>query len=1117
MAMRFANYRQPTMKSYITHRPFIDDSWSRLKNQFHWLLFIVLLFPFDTVLAQEVGEMVSVVGSAEVLRQGRWQPIRAGEPLTAGETVRTRDGSRAAILLSNGTQIKLNDNSQLELKQVAPREIVPTSNRILQSILRLLEGEIWVRDNNQSLEIQTLPATATIRGTEFNLAVAPAEMAHLAVLDGLVELSNPQGSVLVAANEQAQAKVNEAPHKTVLLNPLDAVQWSLYYPQLIDPQDRRNAHQNDPSFSAYWVRIAQEHLLRGQVPEARQAIDRALSLDSRNVLAYSLRSTIELVQNHQDLALADAERAVAADPTSSAAYLSLSLARQAQFELQAALAAAQEAVELDPNNARALIQQSSLLFGMGRQREALKVAKRARQRAPDDAMVNTVWGFLQLARNDLAEAQTAFQTAIAEDSTLGLPQLGLGLVLFRYNHDHIDAAIAAIRKATLLEPKVSLYNSYLGKAFYEAKRDRFAQKYLEAAKQLDPRDPTPWLYDAIRLQSVNRPVEAVENLQKSIALNDNRGVYRSRLLLDEDLAARSATLGRIYNEVGFTELGLREGWQSISRDPSNSSAHRLLADSYAAFPDADTARASELLQAQLLQPINITPVSPRMAETKLLFPPNGPLTASLYEFNPLMVQDRPSLYFSGLVGNQSSWGEEVMISGMTERSAYSFGQLHYQDDGYRSNNDLSNNLYNLFVQTAVTPEFNLQAEYRQRETSSGDLNSLFDGSFSLNERHNIEQKTARVGARYTLSPQTTALVSVIHTDRDGIVSFKNNDFYNIRVNNKGTQAETQLLYKTEDFNLITGLGAYSLDNTIKQYTADSTQRIAYSYANIKLLDPVTWTIGLSYETDKDPSAHLNELNPKLGLQWAINDQLSLRAAAFKTVKRNSALEQSIEPTQIAGFTQLTDRTDMTVLKNYGAALDFRVNDRLWGGLEALKQDSDAPLGQLSVPEYYEIASNQEYSYGAYGYWLPNHYWALSIAPRYEIFKADRNCFLCLFVYPAELKTFSLPVNVRYFDPSGFFSGLGIVYVNQDIQAIDLSSAVPGSFRRLPSQNENFTLVNVGLGYRFPKRWGVFTLQIDNVFDRNFYYQDDNYQTGDGTTNPLYIPERTLRGRLILNF
>ena len=64
------------------------------------------------------------------------------------------------------------------------------------------------------------------------------------------------------------------------------------------------------------------------------------------------------------------------------------------------------------------------------------------------------------------------------------------------------------------------------------------------AKGLDPLDPTPYFYDAIRKQTVNRPVEALEDMQTSITLNDNRAVYRSRLLLDEDLAARSASLAQ---------------------------------------------------------------------------------------------------------------------------------------------------------------------------------------------------------------------------------------------------------------------------------------------------------------------------------------------------------------------------------------------------------------------------------------------------------------------------------------------------------------------------------------------------------------------------------------------
>ena len=1074
---------------------------------------IIQLILLDAALAQEAGEVVSTLGTVEVLREDRWQTVKAGVSLAAGDIVRTGASSRAAILLVNGTQIKLNAHSQLELKQIVPppaEGFIATATQTLQNILRVLSGEVWVRNSGEPLEMQTVPATATIRGTEFTLALGPHDSARLAVVNGLVEFSNPQGSVLVAANEQADVRVGEAPRKTVLINPLDAVQWSLYYLYL--PPTSSHGGGADPHSSRYWTQTAQQHLLAGQVPAARQAIDRALALDPRNADAYSLRSNIELVQNRRAEARADAERAIAVNPSAPAAHLSLSWVQQAEFDLDGALASARQAVALDPKNPQALIQESSLLFGMGRLREAVKVAKRARQYAPDDAMVNTVWGFLQLAQNRVNPAREAFEKAIAQDSTLGLPHLGLGLVLFRRNQT--DAAMVEMRKATLLEPQVSLYNSYLGKAFYETKQDRQAQKYLDVAKQLDPRDPTPWLYDAIRLQSVNRPVEAVENLQKSIELNDQRGVYRSRLLLDEDQATRAANLGRIYNEIGFTQLGLQQGWQSVNRDPTNHSAHRLLADSYAALPGIEAARVSELLQAQLLQPINNTPVSPQLAETRLLMPGAGPLTPSLYEFNSLFVRNQPTLFFSGLGGNQDTWGNELIVSGLTDRFSYSLGQFHYQSNGYRLNNDLENNLYNLFVQAAVTPDLNLQAEYRYRETIGGDLESRYDGSFRSFQRRDTDQETARVGARYSLSPQTDVIASVIYTDVDFALDFPN---VNLKLGEivKGVQAETQLLYRADDFNIITGLGAHSLDYTFSgfaQPSTEGTQEIAYSYANIKIPDNFIWTVGLSYESDENPFAHLNEFSPKLGVRWTINDSLSLRAAAFKTVTDGFATRQTIEPTQVAGFNQLNDFIQSTVSKHYGVGLDIRFNNQLFGGLEALRRDNEVPFGTLDVPEFYLIENNQENFYSVYLNWLPSRRWALTAAWRYENFE-DQGCIPCQLFYstPAQLKTITMPLNIQYFDPSGFFAGLGLVYVNQDIQLID-----PGSLTFLPTKSEEFALVNAGLGYRLPKRQGIIALEARNLFDRQFYFQDYSFQTGE-PTNPLYIPERTLVGRFVLNF
>jgi len=76
-------------------------------NRLGWfyVLFLVVLLPVCPALAEDAGQVVSVLGTAEVLRDGRWQPVDAGAALAAGEVVRTGAGSRVAVLLANGSQL----------------------------------------------------------------------------------------------------------------------------------------------------------------------------------------------------------------------------------------------------------------------------------------------------------------------------------------------------------------------------------------------------------------------------------------------------------------------------------------------------------------------------------------------------------------------------------------------------------------------------------------------------------------------------------------------------------------------------------------------------------------------------------------------------------------------------------------------------------------------------------------------------------------------------------------------------------------------------------------------------------------------------------------------------
>jgi tetratricopeptide (TPR) repeat protein len=217
---------------------------------------------------------------------------------------------------------------------------------------------------------------------------------------------------------------------------------------------------------------------------------------------------------------------------------------------------------------------------------------------PNLSRTQTVLGFAYLTQIETKESKKAFEKAIELDQADSLPRLGLGLAKIREG-DLKDGG-KEIEIAASLDPNNSLIRSYLGKTYYEEKRTKLDRREYAIAKELDPKDPTPWFYDAIAKQTTNRPIEALHDLQKAIELNDNRAVYRSKLMLDSDLAARSSSLARIYNNLGFQQLGLAEGYRSINTDPGNFSAHRFLADSYSTLPRHEIARTSELLQSQLL-------------------------------------------------------------------------------------------------------------------------------------------------------------------------------------------------------------------------------------------------------------------------------------------------------------------------------------------------------------------------------------------------------------------------------------------------------------------------------------------------------------------------------------
>ncbi|NOR05083.1 MAG: tetratricopeptide repeat protein [Deltaproteobacteria bacterium] len=953
-----------------------------------------------------VGKIVSVQGEVYARRAGetKWLPAKMNDTYCPGDMIRTQGRSRAAIVLRNETILRLDQKTTISFSGLEEEQT---------SILDLVTGAVHFFSRfPRSLKVITPFVNAVVEGTEFFIRVE-ADRTLLSILEGQVAATNEAGRLILSRGESAVAQAGQAPVPHVVVNLRDAVKWALYYPPVLDyrPADfgsetgwqakvRRSIEFywngdltsafsslegvpediQDPRFFTYRAGLL---LTVGCVDEAGVDIKKALNLDPSNSHAFALKSIIAVVQNQKDQALDLASKAVELAPESPAARVALSYAQQANFDLQGALASLREAVELDTENALAWSRLSELWLSFGDLDKALEAAKKAVVLNPNIARTQTVLGFSYLTQIKIRDAKNAFEKAIELDQAAPLPRLGLGLAKIR--HGDLKEGREEIEIAASLDPDNSLIRSYLGKAYYDEKRDRLAKNQFAMAKELDPQDPTAWFYDAILKQSQNRPVEALEDLQKSIELNDNRAVYRSRLMLDEDLAARSASLARIYNDLGYQQLALVEGWNSVNADPANYSAHRFLADSYAALPRHEVASVSELLRSQLLQPINITPVQPQLAGSNLFIQEGaGPADPSFNEFNPLFLRNRLALQASGVAGGKDTLGDEITQSGVWGRYSYSIGQFHYETDGFRENNDQDQDIYNAFGQVAMSYKTSIQAEYQYKDVDMGDLPLRFTDEFEPTLRKPERLRSARLGFHHAFDPQSHLIGFLRYGKIES--AFKYPPYADVSKDDEGCDGEIQHLFRSGRFNITSGAGYYDGDFKLKVTfygdpidvrESDIRHTNAYVYSQINYPKNLTWTLGGSADFFKGAISNSDQFNPKAGLTWNIFPGTTLRAAGFRTLRRTLLSSQTIEPTHVAGFNQFFNDFEGTDAWRYGVGIDQRISAMVNAGSEVSRRDTEVPFVDYAGGGRTKEVDWEEDLARIYLYWTPQRWLALS--------------------------------------------------------------------------------------------------------------------------------------------
>ncbi|MBB6558135.1 tetratricopeptide (TPR) repeat protein [Acidovorax soli] len=560
-----------------------------------------------------------------------WKPARQAQALAAGDFVRTREAARMALLFADDTQLRLHQNTVLQVKAVA----TPTQP---MTTLMLSAGRAWTqtrRPDGSRLTLETPAATAAIRGTDWDIEVAGDGRTLITVLSGTVEFGNAQGQVVVAANEAAYADIGQAPVKMVLSQPRDRIQWVNALradplphlaaqgstdggmPAVLQPVQRALAARDGTAAAAAlaaargqapagWVATMESavalqagdlqsaravlagqaearppvlaaqlmlsdlQLLEGDGPAAVRTLQAALARHWPGhpaLLAQLAR--VQLLTDRVPEAAATLGPAPAGDP--GLALVRAELARR-QGDGPGAIAAYTEATRLAPQDARAW-------QGLGSahvEREETGPARAALGRALSlDAQVPGAQGergTLETFVNQFTEAGQAFETALRDNPADYVALTGQGLM--RLKQGQPQAALGDFLRAGVMEPRYARAKVWTAVAYYQLGRTPDALATLRQASALDDKDPLPYLLLAQIQTDLFQPGDAVESARAAV----QRMPYLKSLNQVANDQKGSANLGASLAFFGMEDWALELAQKSFS--PYWGGSHLFLADRY---------------------------------------------------------------------------------------------------------------------------------------------------------------------------------------------------------------------------------------------------------------------------------------------------------------------------------------------------------------------------------------------------------------------------------------------------------------------------------------------------------------------------------------------------------
>ena len=195
----------------------------KIKILFHTLVFLLAFQVWSQ--AKKEGALILLSKQGEVsfldAAGATTEAVKVGDLIPRSYTATTGVGSEMTILLTNGTLITLVEKTRMKLKtfeqepfdprgrKVKDLEVEPSSSEVG---IELDAGSLIIKtkklNKSSSFDIYSPLGTAGIRGTEFQMALDPAQGVQLDVTESTVAFTPPGGGQPIAVSEGSGLSVS---------------------------------------------------------------------------------------------------------------------------------------------------------------------------------------------------------------------------------------------------------------------------------------------------------------------------------------------------------------------------------------------------------------------------------------------------------------------------------------------------------------------------------------------------------------------------------------------------------------------------------------------------------------------------------------------------------------------------------------------------------------------------------------------------------------------------------------------------------------------------------------------------------------------------------------------